>query len=377
MASYQITRSSTAYPLVFLMVDTADHLTGKTGLTPTVTLSKAGGSFASPAGAVSEIGNGWYKVAGNATDSGTLGPLLLHATASGADPTDELFEVVAHDVQNSTTLGLTNLGPAVIRTGTAQAGSLAGITLDSGASSTSNLYRGCLLVLTGGAGAGQCRTIVDNDGTTKVANLDFAWATQPDSTTTFAILPRSGPKSYTSGLEAAVGSAVSVEFINDDVISSTVLTADAKQSIAAYVRTELTTELARIDAAISTRLASASYTAPLDAAGTRTAVGLGSANLDTQLAAIAWHIDTEVASILSSVGSLPTAAQIADKVLGRNIAGGSDGGRTVTEALRLNRNRWTRTATTLTVYAEDDTTESWTSTFTTDSTLDPVSESNP
>lgn len=39
-----------------------------------------------------------------------------------------------------------------------------------------------------------------------------------------------------------------------------------------------------LDAAVSTRLASASYTAPLDAAGTRTAVGLASANLDTQLA---------------------------------------------------------------------------------------------
>ncbi len=43
------------------------------------------------------------------------------------------------------------------------------------------------------------------------------------------------------------------------------------------------TRLGNLDAAVSTRLASASYTAPLDAAGTRTAVGLSSANLDTQL----------------------------------------------------------------------------------------------
>ncbi|HNR92946.1 MAG TPA: hypothetical protein PKO41_11055, partial [Dokdonella sp.] len=43
------------------------------------------------------------------------------------------------------------------------------------------------------------------------------------------------------------------------------------------------TRLGNLDAAVSTRLASASYTAPLDAAGTRTAVGLASANLDTQL----------------------------------------------------------------------------------------------
>lgn len=121
---------------------------------------------------------------------------------------------------------------------------------------------------------------------------------------------------------------------------------------------------------VTSRLASSSYTAPLDAAGTRTAVGLASANLDIQLAAIASYIDTEIAA-------LPTAAQIADKILGRNIAGSSDGGRTVTEALRVLRNRWTRTDDTLTVYAEDDSTTSWTSTLTTSDTLDPVSESNP
>lgn len=40
---------------------------------------------------------------------------------------------------------------------------------------------------------------------------------------------------------------------------------------------------ANLDVAVSTRLATAGYTAPLDAAGTRTAVGLTSANLDTQI----------------------------------------------------------------------------------------------
>lgn len=41
-----------------------------------------------------------------------------------------------------------------------------------------------------------------------------------------------------------------------------------------------------LDGTVSSRLASASYTAPLDAAGTRSAVGLASANLDTQLSGI-------------------------------------------------------------------------------------------
>ena len=79
------------------MIDSSDHVSGKTGLSPTVTISKNGGAFASPAGSVTEIGSGLYKVAANAGDSDTLGPLVLHATATGADPTDWLYPVVAYD----------------------------------------------------------------------------------------------------------------------------------------------------------------------------------------------------------------------------------------------------------------------------------------
>ena len=55
---------------------------------------------------------------------------------------------------------------------------------------------------------------------------------------------------------------------------------------AAGVRSELAVELGRIDTTIGSRLASASYTAPLNAADTRAAIGLASANLDTQIAAL-------------------------------------------------------------------------------------------
>lgn len=49
--------------------------------------------------------------------------------------------------------------------------------------------------------------------------------------------------------------------------------------------------LTNLDATITSRLAGASYTAPLDAAGTRTALGLASANLDTQLGTLATAAD--------------------------------------------------------------------------------------
>ena len=102
---------------MFLLIQSSDHITGLTGASPTVVLSKNGGSFASPAGAVTEVGNGWYKVAGNSTDTNTLGPLALHATAASADPSDIIVaEIVAYDPQDAVHLGLTCLPNTAVTT---------------------------------------------------------------------------------------------------------------------------------------------------------------------------------------------------------------------------------------------------------------------
>jgi len=103
---YDLQQNQTARPLLFIMIDSSDHISGKTGLTPTVTISKDGAAYASPLGTVSEIGNGMYKVAGNATDENTLGLLALHATAAGADPTDDIFRIVATALDIRTAVGL-------------------------------------------------------------------------------------------------------------------------------------------------------------------------------------------------------------------------------------------------------------------------------
>jgi hypothetical protein len=104
-----IKQSSATKSVPFFMVDALDHITGKTGLTPSVTISKNGGAFGAPAGAVTETGNGWYKVAANATDSNTLGALIVHASASGADPFDIIHEVIGFDIDSATvTVGTNN-----------------------------------------------------------------------------------------------------------------------------------------------------------------------------------------------------------------------------------------------------------------------------
>ena len=89
----------------------------------------------------------------------------------------------------------------------------------------------------------------------------------------------------------SVGSVVGTVTANTTQLAGQTVTAAAGVTFpasvssltAAGVRTELSTELGRIDVAVSSRLATSSYTAPLDAAGTRSAIGLASANLDTQL----------------------------------------------------------------------------------------------
>lgn len=92
-------QSVSTYPIMILMVDSADHISGKTGLTLTVTVSKNGGSFASISATVSEVGNGFYKLSGSglATDLNTLGETVFHATGSGADVVDLVIDVVSHD----------------------------------------------------------------------------------------------------------------------------------------------------------------------------------------------------------------------------------------------------------------------------------------
>jgi hypothetical protein len=91
----RIVAGTATEPLEFLLVLASDHRTGATGIAPTVRLSKAGGSFAAPAGAVAEVGNGWYRVAANATDASTVGPLILSVDATATtDPADVRFEVV-------------------------------------------------------------------------------------------------------------------------------------------------------------------------------------------------------------------------------------------------------------------------------------------
>jgi hypothetical protein len=91
-------KQNTARNVLVFMSDATDHVTGLTGLTLTITASKAGAAFASITPTVTERANGWYQLALTASHTNTLGDFALHITGTGADPSDILMEVVSHDL---------------------------------------------------------------------------------------------------------------------------------------------------------------------------------------------------------------------------------------------------------------------------------------
>jgi hypothetical protein len=318
---------STTYNRMFKMISSSDHLSLKTGAAPVVKISKNAGAFATAAGTVTEIANGWYEIALTTADTGTVGDLAYYITGTGADDTDFCDQVGGANVtqwngtnvSSPATAGIPDInvkninnvsaasvttvnanqgttqplnftgtagsalvksdmtdiagvavstttaqlgvnvvqmnavaassittinanqgttqpinftgtagsafvqvdvrdiaGAAVatgtaqigvnvvnwggtatsgaippdvtfIRSGTAQAGAAATITLDAGASATNNLYQNCTIFIRSGTGAGQSNVIASYVGSTKVATVANTWATNPDATSVFTI----------------------------------------------------------------------------------------------------------------------------------------------------------------------------------------------
>jgi hypothetical protein len=75
-----------------------------------------GAAFGAPAGAHRDRQR-WYKIAANATDSNTIGSLLVHATATGADPFDVIHEVIEATLAKGTDLtGFNDISTANVQT---------------------------------------------------------------------------------------------------------------------------------------------------------------------------------------------------------------------------------------------------------------------
>lgn len=166
--------------------------------------------------------DGWYDLTLTTTDTNTLGhltvvvqdasvclPVVGHFmvlsanfwdskfgagyidvdVASIADAVwDEILTGLTHNIQNSAGKRLRQIAAYNIHDGTAQDGAGHTITLAAGASSTDQIYNRNLIVIIGGTGEGQTRTIADYVGTTKVAAVDRDWEVIPNATSEYQIL---------------------------------------------------------------------------------------------------------------------------------------------------------------------------------------------
>lgn len=132
---------------------------------------------------------------------------------------------------------------------------------------------------------------------------------------------------------------------------------------ATAVRTEMdanSAKLANLDAAVSSRLASAGYTAP--------------PSTDGIWAAASRSLTDKAGFSLASAEH----TSIADALLKRDFAAVTgEAARSALNALRAIRNKVTRSGSTLTVTKEDDATAAWTAAIATDATAAPITEVDP
>jgi len=101
---------------------------------------------------------------------------------------DETITAVAHAVADSPALYLRQLHQTLVSSvNQAQAGAAGSITLAAAESAVNDYYKGQLITITAGTGAGQSRACYGYTGATKVALVRPDWATNPDATSWYAI----------------------------------------------------------------------------------------------------------------------------------------------------------------------------------------------
>lgn len=320
---------ATAKLVVFKAYLASDHVTEATGKTIAITISKNGGAFGNPnAGATNatEIANGWYKVSLDTTDTGTGGPLAVRGAVATIDDVGVLLEVV-----NATNGGFTALPDTACTTNASL------LTAGTGTSQLS--VSSGQVILQAGTGAGQ---------------LDFTSG-----------VVKANATQWLGGAIPAVN-VTGVPLVDLKYTLGTI-----SPAAAGSVRADAVT-----GAVGSVTGAVGSVTGAVGSVTGLTASDVGAIKAKTD----------NLPASPAAVGSAMTLTSgernaIADAMLDRDMSTGTDSGsttvRTMRQALRFLRNKWSIAAGTLTVCKEDDSTSSWTSAVTTDAAAVPIVSNDP
>lgn len=280
-------------------------------------------------------------------------------------------------------------GLQTIRSGTAQAASASTITLDAGASSVGSFYVDTDIYTTGGTGAGQCVRCIAYDGGTKQATVTPNWVTQPDSTTTFAILPRARvtvgrwlaatPNALISGRVDAnaqvvgdkTGYTATVSALTTAAVQD-LFTENSGETYSSAVAGSLVKEIA--DNAHVTHWAGvAAVAGAIPAAAAGTASGLALTSAVTAVGTAVGNNGTAIANLAIDVAAVPEDVHLFDWET--IVAAVPD--YCLLKAARFLRNKWSPSGSQIIVFHEDGVTESHRFTPGTDAAAVPIVSSTP
>lgn len=103
---------------------------------------------------------------------------------------DEVLTGATHNVATSSGKRLRQVEASfVVTSGTAQAGGSNTITLASGESATTNIFRGDRIIIVAGTGVGEHGIVTAYDGSTKIATMAESWVITPDNTSEYDLTP--------------------------------------------------------------------------------------------------------------------------------------------------------------------------------------------
>ena len=276
-----------------LLVDITDGFTPETGVvTPTINVSKNGATVASGAGTWTEIGNGQYYYEFTSGEVDTLGWIAVNIEkATVSRDFNAVVQVMAYDYAAATNLGLTAI-PAVA-TGSAGAIPTTGTGANqiavngSGAISTVVSVSGSVGSVTGNVG-GSVASVVGNVGGNLVGSIGSLTATAvqniwDDLTTNNTVVGSIGKllvdnvnatissratdagvwavgtRTLTAGTNIVLAKGTGITGFNDITAQSVWDVATSSITAVGSIGVQLKTN---IDAAISSRMATFTYTTP-------------------------------------------------------------------------------------------------------------------
>lgn len=298
MSSYQgELKQSTAKDVTILLISSTDHIAGKTGATLTIYASKNGAAHAAITPTVTELDStnapGVYKLAFTTTHTNTVGELQLHITATGADPADYKWNVSARILDDLAYPATSGRSIVVDANGLVDANTVKLGPTGSGTPQTARDI-GASVLLSSGTGTGQLdftsgvvkanlaqilgTALTETAGQIAAAFKQFFNIASPTSTmnvittvttTTTATNLTNAPTAgdFTATMKTSLNNATPSVTVSDKTGFS--LSSAGVQAIWDALTSALTTVgsigkllVDNINATISSRLASASYTAP-------------------------------------------------------------------------------------------------------------------